>query len=191
MSAINPLSSNSFISTFNTRGITVVIKGHQPEIKLSNEPVTEAEVRQLFEQCYQTPINTPITFKLNKETGECFAEYTEDNVRKVVYLPGRFVQPHIHDIFEEFTIDFGGCHLWTSKDGAAWNYSYCTTRLEIPGGLYHCLVAGPEGLCMHVKDDSQRTTTWFTPDKDIQWHPQAKYIVSTHQLIEETLRVAK
>ena len=94
----------------------------------------------------------PLTRKLDSGSAEGFWDITIDFLRMVCYGPGEYVQPHYHDIEETFTIKSGGCYVWTSQDaGKSWDYNYCEKgELIIPGGAWHCLVAGPDGLCMEV-----------------------------------------
>lgn len=130
----------------------------------------------------------PLTRKLDSSTGEGFWDITIDSLRMVCYGPGEYVQPHYHDIEETFTIKSGGCYVWTSQDaGKIWDYNYCEKgELIIPGGAWHCLVAGPEGLCMDVYRDQTRTINWLDDGHSAGWRKDLVYTITIQDLEEAT-----
>ena len=134
---------------------------------------------------------SPLTRKLDGGSAEGFWDITIDFLRMVCYGPGEYVQPHYHDIDETFTIKSGGCYVWTSQDaGKSWDYNYCGKgELIIPGGAWHCLVAGPEGLCMDVYRDHKRSINWLDGSHSAGWRKDLSYVV-TIQDIEEATRLA-
>jgi hypothetical protein len=132
-----------------------------------------------------------LTRKLHPMTGQGFWDKTIDEFRMVCYGPGEYIQPHYHDIEEKFDITTGGCHVWTSQDeGATWLYSYCGPgAFVVSGGAWHALVAGNNGLCMHVYRDSIRTSNWLDAKHSAQWSPTLVYKVTIEELKIETERV--
>lgn len=137
-----------------------------------------------------------LTRKLNKNTGEGFWDKTIGIRRMVCYGPGEYVQPHFHNIHETFEIMAGGCHVWISQtNGESWEYHYCSKgeKLHIPEKAWHCLVAGKEGLCMHVDNDSQRTIDWLDTQESKMWSPTLDFTgkVSIQDLRKATNLVIK
>ncbi|KAF3362037.1 hypothetical protein PHSC3_001348 [Chlamydiales bacterium STE3] len=129
-----------------------------------------------------------LTPKLSQSTGESFWDITINDQRIVYYVPGGFVQPHYHDIIEEFEIQSGGCYVWLSQDeGKTWEYNYCGKgKLTIPGKTWHCLVAGSEGLCMHVYNDQQRSINWLDQERSSKWAEDLKFKVTIQELAKAT-----
>ncbi len=132
----------------------------------------------------------PLTRKLDSGSAEGFWDITIDFLRMVCYGPGEYVQPHYHDIDETFTIKSGGCFVWSSQDaGKSWDYNYCGKgELIIPGGAWHCLVAGPDGLCMDVYRDHKRSINWLDGNHSAGWRKDLSYIVTIQDIEEATRR---
>ncbi len=133
----------------------------------------------------------PLTRKLDSGSAEGFWDITINSLRMVCYGPGEYVQPHYHDIDETFTIKSGRCYVWTSQDaGKSWDYNYCGKgELIIPGGAWHCLVAGSDGLCMDVYRDHKRSINWLDGSHSAGWRKDLSYIVTIQEL-EEATRLA-
>ena len=118
-----------------------------------------------------------LVFKGNPSTGANFVDTivpiinqvtgTFVDVRAVCYGPGRYVKTHSHDEDEFFVVTRGGCKVWAllaaQKGKLRWK-SMIKQRgdiIEIHANTVHCLIAGPQGLCMHVgRNDSTRSVNF-------------------------------
>ncbi len=147
----------------------------------------EAAHKALVESGYHVEI-APLLRKFDRESAEGFWDTTIDSLRVAYYGPGEYVQPHYHDIDEAFTIKSGGCSIWISQDGGkSWIYNYYEKEVVIiRGGAWHCLVAGPEGLCMDVFNDHKRSINWLDDRRSTEWQKDLRYIATIQELAEVT-----
>lgn len=105
-----------------------------------------------------------LTRRLDAVTGCGFWDIIIGVKRVIYYGPGEYVQPHYHDMDENFEITHGGCDVFILGEDGSWIKSFENRTLSIPAGVKHCLVAGREGLCMESDNNPDRDTNWVTLD---------------------------
>ncbi len=168
--------------------LTLVLRTKKAPQEFASLPSTEEKAREaLIASGYNIGTN-PLTRKLDSASAEGFWDITIDFSRMVHYSPGEYVQPHYHDIDEIFDVKAGGCHVWTSQDaGKSWDYNYCGQgKLIIPGGAWHCLIAGQDGLSMDVYRDHKRTINWLDESHSPGWRKDLSFVVTIQNLREAT-----
>jgi quercetin dioxygenase-like cupin family protein len=118
---------------------------------------------------------------------QCFTSVEGKRARVLVYFPSQELQPHKHDIDEEFLITHGAVDLWTwpqksmkedssQEDGVHMCHQRLTkgSRFGVPAGMVHCLRADSvQGLVFHelvAEDSFQKRSTEFM-DKKLQKMP--------------------
>jgi hypothetical protein len=108
--------------------------------------------------------------KVDKTTGQGFWDKIIGDLRMVCYGPENMFNLIIT--------------TWTSKDeGLTWVYNYCSQgELLIPGGVWHCLVAGEKGLCMDVSKDLKRSINWLDKERSPTWSKTLAYIITIQEL---------
>jgi hypothetical protein len=168
--------------------LTLNLRSKREPQQLADLPSTEARARAALTANGYDIGEEPLIRKLDNESGEGFWDITINFLRMVSYERGEYVQPHYHDIHETFTVRDGGCFVWISEDaGKTWDYNYCRKgELVFPGKSWHCLVAGPDGLCMDVTHDSKRSINWLDGTNASVWRKDLKYVVTTQELREAT-----
>lgn len=171
-------------------------------IGLSSQSPDKQRAFELLKKVYSLGDDN-LTRKLSSNSGEGFYDKTvqvskDISRRMVCYLPGEYVQPHSHNKHETFELTYGGCHVWTSTNKSSWGYSHYKQGdiMIIPSLVLHCLIAGKDGLCMHVDNDGGRNIVWADKTNH-SWEPGAKnpawkddlnYDLTVEDLRQATLR---
>jgi hypothetical protein len=134
---------------------------------------TVVEATQLLQAAGYALQGMPLQRKLDPHTGHGFWEVQQGERRVLCYGPGEYVEVHWHDCDERFVITGGDCAAFASVNGGqTWLQTRCDahTGLTVPAGVWHCLLAGPAGLCMHSEvAPLGRTTEWVTDQPSVQY----------------------
>lgn len=116
--------------------------------------------------------HTPLQRKLEPGSAHGFWEAQQGERRLICYGPGEYVELHWHDCDERFVITWGACTVFCTVDGGQnWLQTQCDARtgLTVPAGVWHCLQAGRQGLCMHSEvAPLGRATVWVTGQPSVQ-----------------------
>jgi hypothetical protein len=197
-SSTEPLIAASFLSaksvTITTgsglemRSFTICLHSTTPPPQFASEMSKADAARSALESAGYL-VDGALMRKLDMESGEGFWDIAVGVRRIVHYGPGEYVEPHFHDIAEQFTIRQGSCFVWTSEDhGLSWNYlQFKTEEFLVPAGAWHCLVAGPEGLSMHVdREPRHRKNHWLDRENSQVWRKDLLHTSTIKQLKEAT-----
>ena len=128
-----------------------------------------------------------LIFKGDPNSGANFIDAITDQIdsatgtiietRSVCYGPGGYVKAHTHDEDELFIVTRGGCKvhiLETDEEKQNWEYWTSTIKnngdtIMIPKNTIHALIAGSQGLCMHIARIDATRSVNFLAGIDQPW----------------------
>lgn len=101
---------------------------------------------------------------------QCFSRVDGRKCRVLIYFPTQELQPHKHDLDEDFMITHGAVDLWTWEEDGSRRHRRLGKgdRFGVPAGVTHCLRADRiDGLVFHelvAEDTFSKRSTEFHND---------------------------